>query len=63
MDRLTILVSRLYKAVAPTKYQLVSRLMALVGMISHPVDSTLPSKRSKGSQECKLEGFHLILNH
>ena len=45
MERLTILVGRLYKSVAPTKYffkvKLVGRFMALVGVISRPVESPI----------------------
>ena len=45
MERLTILVGRLYKSVGPTKYffkvKLVGRFMALVGGISGPVESPL----------------------
>ena len=45
MERLTILVGRLYKSVGPTKYffkvKLVGRFMALVGVISGPVESPL----------------------
>ena len=45
MERLTILVGRLYRSVGPTKYffkvQLVGRLMPLVGVICRPVESPL----------------------
>ena len=45
MERLTILVGRLYKSVAPTKYffkiKLVSHFMPLVGVISWQVESPL----------------------
>ena len=45
MERLIILVGRLYKSVAPTKYffkvSLVGRFMPLVGVIRRPVESPL----------------------
>ena len=45
MDRLSILVGQLYKSLPPTKYffkvQLVGRFIALVGVISRPVESPL----------------------
>ena len=45
MERLTILVGRLYKSVALTKYffkvPLVDRFMPLVGVIRRPVESPL----------------------
>ena len=45
MERLTILVGRLYKPITPTNYffkvQLVGRLLALVGVIRRPVESPL----------------------
>ena len=47
MERLTILVSRLYISVAPTKYffkvPLVGRFMPLVGGISQLLESPLKS--------------------
>ena len=45
MERLIILVGRLYKSVAPTKYffkvPLVGRFIPLVGVIHWPVESPL----------------------
>ena len=45
MERLIILVGRLYKSVAPTKYffkvPLVGRFRPLVGVIHRPVESPL----------------------
>ena len=45
MERLTILVGRLYKSVTPTNYffkvQLVGRFMPLVGVIGRLVESPL----------------------
>ena len=47
MDRLTILVGRHYKSMAPAKYffkvPLVGRFMPLVGAIRQPVESPLYS--------------------
>ena len=51
MERLTILVGRLYKSVAGTKYffkvKLVGRFMPLDGMISRQVESLLYTTRIK----------------
>ena len=51
MVRRTILVGRLYKSVPPTKYffkvQMVGHFIALVGVISHPVESPLQSAEGK----------------
>ena len=45
MERLVILVGRLYKSVAPTKYlfkvPLVGRFMPFIGVIHWPVESPL----------------------
>ena len=45
MERLTILVGRLYKSVTPTKYffkvKLVGRFMPLISVISRQVESLL----------------------
>ena len=45
MERLIILVGRLYKCVAPTKYffkvPLIGRFMPLIGVVRRPVESPL----------------------
>ena len=62
MERLVILVGRLYKSVAPTKYffkvPLVGRFMPLVGVIRRPVESPLyahPDTMASQDQNCIKE--------
>ena len=62
MERLIILDGRLYKSVAPTKYlfkvQLVGRFMALVGVISRPVESPLYSNVESITHYSEITGFN-----
>ena len=62
MERLTILVGRLYKSIAPTNYffkvQLVGRLLALVGVIRRPVESPLYSSILYHAEAIEFTGIH-----
>ena len=59
MDRLIILIGRLYKPVAPTKYffkvPLVGRFMPLIGVIRGPVESPLLRPVQRASQQTTMK--------
>ena len=61
MERLIILVGRLYKSVAPTKYffkvPIVGRFMPLVGVIRRPVESPLHRVPVSSSHLCSTVHF------
>ena len=62
MERLIILVGRLYKSVAPTKYffkvPFVGRFMPLVGVIHRPVESPLEANSTANLANTSI--FHLL---